>query len=221
MEYNKTKRGLELGAVITALVYCAFDLVAAIIGLGEEIETIIYLKNHYGIEYFDVHFAPTITYYFVGFFIGVALVVAEVIFAYKLLKTPKYIKSDFINVNDNFIKQIEQGKSGFEDKKGIRITFLVLSCILAFFGLIGNIGSSSLAIGIIVFLIFITVIVLESIAMGMKDTKVEIQAKKEIAVTSNLSIGQKIAELKHLKELGVIDEEQYKNAVEKNIKEII
>lgn len=171
MEYNKTKRGLELGAVITALIYCAIDLVAAIVGLGEEIETIVYLKNHYGIEYFDVHFAPTITYYFIGFFIGLALVVAEVVFAYKLLKTPKYIKSNFIN-------QIEQGKSGFEDKKSIRITFLILSCILAFFSLIGNIGSSSLAIGIIVFLIFATVIVLESIAMSMKDVKAESQVKK-------------------------------------------
>ncbi len=78
-------------------------------------------------------------------------------------------------------------------------------------------SSSTKVIGL---LIFATIIVLESIAMSMKDFRQDNETAKELAV-SNSTIEAKIAELKHLKELGVIDEEQYKNAVEKNIKDLM
>ncbi len=210
MEYNKTKRGLEVAAAITALVYCIIDLILESIALIKIFHYIEELKNRYGSDY-HTYVGITITGYIIGMIIGIALVAIELWFACKLIEQSNSIRADFINCLEI---------PGY-NKKRIRIAFIVFSSILAFILLIGQIQSSSTAGGIIPFLIFATVIVLESVSMGMKDVKVENQARKEVAVTTNLSIEQKIAELKHLKELGVIDEEQYKNAVEKNIKEIL
>ncbi len=201
MEYNKTKRGLELGASLTALIYCAIDLVLEIVAFFQLLEVIAELKSIYGEAYSDMDgvFAKLI----IVMIIGVALVVIELLLACKLLKTPK------------------QTENGFENKKGVRITFIVFSSILTFFFFIGILaGITEESAAILGLLIFTTVIVLESVAMSMKDVK-ERSDKKEVAITTNLGVEQKIAELKHLKELGVIDEEQYKNVVEKNIKEIL
>ena len=72
------------------------------------------------------------------------------------------------------------------------------------------------------FIIFLIVIVLESIALSMSDYSCKENVYKENAfINYGSSLESKIAQLKHLKELGVIDEEQYKNAVEKNIKELL
>lgn len=210
MEYNKTKRGLEVGAAITALVYCIIDLILGFTALIKIFYYIEELKNRYGSDY-HTYVGITITGYIIGMIIGIALVAIELWFACKLIEQSNSIRANFINCLEI---------PGY-NKKRIRIAFIVFSSILAFILLIGQIQSSSTAGGIITFLIFATVIVLESVSMGMKDVKVENQARKEVAVTTNLSIEQKIAELKHLKELGVIDEEQYKNAVEKNIKELL
>ena len=203
MKYNKTKRGLELGAALTALVYCAIDLIFEIIAFVDIVKVIDYFRSFYGDDY-KKYMNEATTALLMGTIIGITLVIIELVFACKLLKKP------------------EQTENGFKNMKKIRITFLIFSSILAAVFLCGiSTGFSEVGIGILAFLIFATVIVLESIAMSMKDVKVEGQAKKEVIVTTNLSIEQKIAELKHLKELGVIDEEQYKNAVEKNIKEIM
>ena len=210
MEYNKTKRGLELGAAWTALIYCAIDFILEIIVLSETFDYIEQLKSYYGNDYYT-YFSSTITGYMIGVIIGLVLIIMEVFFACKLIEESNTIRADFIN--------------GLEipgyNKKDVRKKFIVISSILAFILLIGQIQSSAITGGVIAFLVFATVIVLESIAMGMKDVIVENQVKHNDAITTNLCIEQKIAELKHLKELGVIDEEQYKNAVEKIIKAIM
>lgn len=201
MEYNKTKRGLELGAVLTALIYCAIDLVIEIVSFIKIIGELNSLRENYPNYYSEV--IGTMTGYMIGFFIGVALVVVEVIFAIKLIKKPEYTEN------------------GFKSRKGVRITFIVISSILTLIIFIAVAKGSVAGSAIVGILSFIAVIVLESIAMSMKDVKDFNPINQEIAVSANIAIGQKIAELKHLKELGVIDEEQYKNAVEKNIKDIM
>ena len=210
MEYNKTKRGLELGAAWTALIFCIIDLLFGTTVLIKNFHYIEELKSLYGSDYY-INVGISATGYMIGMIIGIALFVIELWFACKLIEESNSIRADFINCLEI---------PGY-NRKRIRVAFIVFSSILAFILLIGQIQSSSTAGGIIAFLIFATVIVLESIAMGMKDVIVEKQVKHNDAITTNLSIEQKIAELKHLKELGVIDEEQYKNAVEKIIKAIM
>ena len=211
MELNKTKRGLELGAVITALVYCIIDLTFEIIAFADLIDSIDYLKTM-DAGYYYSYVQSTIIAYTIGFFIGVVLVIIELIFACMLLKKP-------INNSNNFINKESYLQNQLKKRKRIRICFIVFSSILAFFMLI-NCFQTFKGSSIIGLLIFATIIVLESIAMSMKDFRQDNEIAKELAV-SNSTIESKIAELKHLKELGVIDEEQYKNAVEKNIKDIM
>lgn len=201
MEYNKTKRGLELGAVLTALIYCAIDLVIEIVSLVKIFSQLNWLKENYP-KYYAENIGALMGE-MIGFFIGVALVVVEVIFAIKLIKKPKYTEN------------------GFKSKKNLKITFIVISSILTLILFIGVAMGSISWFGIVGILSMATVIVLESFTMSMKDVKDFSSINQENGVSANFTIGQKIAELKHLKELGVIDEEQYKNAVEKNIKEII
>ena len=201
MEYNKTKRGLELGAVLTALIYCAIDLVIEIVSLVKIFSQLNWLKENY-----PKYYAETIGAMMgemILFFIGVALVVVEVILAIKLIKKPEYTEN------------------GFKSKKNLKITFIVISSILTLILFIGVAMGSISWFGIVGILSMATVIVLESFTLSMKDVKDFSSINQENGVSANFDIGQKIAELKHLKELGVIDEEQYKNAVEKNIKEII
>lgn len=209
MELNKTKRGLELGAVITALVYCIIALILEIVAFADLIGMISYLRE----EYSDYSYMQsTLTGYVIGFIIGVGLVIVEIIFACMLLKKP-------INNSNNFINKESYLQNQLKKRKRIRICFIVFSSILAFFMLI-NCFQTFKGSSIIGLLIFATIIVLESIAMSMKDFRQDNEIAKELAV-SNSTIESKIAELKHLKELGVIDEEQYKNAVEKNIKDLM
>lgn len=216
MKLNKTKRGLELGAAITALVYCIFDLILEVVAFETLIDTISFLKKEY-VDYYYSYMQSTVIAYIIGFFIGVALVIVELIFACKLLKKPIDMSNNFINIEVRFENELKK-------RKRTRICFIVFSSILAFVMLINcfqsSEGSSSTTTKIVGLLIFVTVIVLESIAMANKEIHQDVEIAKELAV-SNSTIEEKIAELKHLKELGVIDEEQYKNAVEKNIRDII
>jgi len=180
------------------------------------IDTISFLKKEY-VDYYNSYMQSTVIAYIIGFFIGVALVIVELIFACKLLKKPIDTSNNFINIEDRFENELKK-------RKKTRICFIVFSSILAFVMLINcfqsSQGSSSTTTKIVGLLIFVTVIVLESIAMANKEIHQDVEIAKELAV-SNSTIEEKIAELKHLKELGVIDEEQYKNAVEKNIRDIV
>ena len=213
MKFNKTKRGLELGAVITALVYCIIDLVVEIFNFVNLISTINYFKAIVPTEYYS-EMQSTFISSIIGIILAIALVVVEIIFACKLLKNPASKANDFIDKEIYLQDELKK-------RKRIRICFIVFSSILAFILLISLfIGEAYTVISEFGFLCFATVIVLESIAMSMKEFKEEIGTNKMVAPV-NSGIEEKIAELKRLKELGVIDEEQYKNAVEKNIKDIM
>lgn len=204
MEYNKTKRGLELGAVLTALIYCAIDLIVVFVGLINFVDEINAIKEAYGTAYYETYVSELVTEFVIAFIIAVALLIIELVLACKLLKKPEF------------------DGEGFKSRKKLRVTFLVISCVLAFFLLISGRRSYT----ILALLIFAPVIVLESVAMSKKDIKEQLpnslyQVKSEVAPTTDLKIEQKLAELKHLKELGVINEEQYEEAVQKNIKQIM
>lgn len=216
MKFNKTKRGLELGAVITALVYCIIDLVVEILNFVNLISTINYLQTIAPDDYY-FYMQSTFISNIIGIILGIALVVGEIIFACKLLKNP-------INSFNNFTYNEINFQNELKKRKRVRISFIVFSSILAFIMLINCFQTSEIANSsstkVIGLLIFATIIVLESIAMSMKDFHQDNETAKELAV-SNSTIEAKIVELKHLRELGVIDEEQYKNAVEKNIKDLM
>ena len=213
MKFNKTKRGLELGAVITALVYCIIDLVVEIFNFVNLISMINYLKTIAPGDYYS-YMQSTYISNIIGIILGIALVVVEIIFACKLLKNPANKTNDFIDKEIYLQDELKK-------RNRIRICFIVFSSILAFILFISSfITVANMGISMFGFLCFATVIVLESIAMSMKEFKEEIGTNKMVAPV-NLGIEEKIAELKHLRELGVIDEEQYKNAVEKNIKDIM
>ena len=198
MEYNKTKRGLEVAAVITALVYCIIELVIDSIGFFQVIAEINNLSQEVNIKY-GLLTTQSVISYMITFFTTIAIVVVEIVFICKLLKKP------------------ELTESGFKNRKGLRMSFLIFSSLIALYILIGIFIAHSGKIGEFGFLCFATAVILESIAIPMKDVKDDGKLNKKVEGT----LDSKIAELKHLKELGVIDEEQYKNAVEKNIKEIL
>ncbi len=189
MEYNRTKRGVELGAAITAFAYCILDLILEVLTLSRMI-----MWGGYG----DANF-------WIFFFLGVGLVVVELIFSIKLILKPVFINNTFKNKNSS------------------RIGLIVISSILAVLMIIlgAGLGVSNIT-SMLGFIIFLIVIVLESIALSMSDYSCKENVYKENAfINYGSSLESKIAQLKHLKELGVIDEEQYKNAVEKNIKELL
>ena len=143
------------------------------------------------------------TAYLVGFIIGVGLIVAELILAIKILDIQK-IEYKFL-----------------QEGKGIRIAFIVITSVLVFFLLISAINGTGSFISVLALLIFIAVDVLESTALGMKDTSVNNQDYSMAATRVEPTIDNKIGELKHLLELGAISQEQYESAVEKIIKSII
>lgn len=189
MEYNRTKRGVELGAAITAFIYCILDLILEIITLSRVII--------YGV-YADAN-------YWVGFFLGVGLVVAELIFAIKLILKPVFINN------------------GFKNKNSSRIGLIVISSVLAIMMIISGAGFGIAKItSMLGFIIFLIVIVLESIALSMSEYSCKENVYKENAfINYGSSIESKIAQLKQLLDLGVITQEQYENAVNKVVKQII
>ena len=151
--------------------------------------------------------------------IGLGLVVAEGIIAIMLIRKPKLIE---INV-DGVVT------TSFENRKKLRVTFVVLASISAFFVLISIFIGSPLSILILV--LFATIISLESVVLSLKnEAQITNQPSENStnATTSatssptnpakSMSIEEKIAELKHLLELGVITQEQYEVAIERIIK---
>ena len=110
------------------------------------------------------------------------------------------------------------------NKKGIRIAFLVVTSIMLLFLLISIISIFSVLSLLFIFcLIAIITLVSISIAQGENNGDAVKTKIKETAYKTkqNPTIEDKIAELKHLLELGVINEEQYETAVNKAVKEIM
>lgn len=203
MKPNGLKKGLELAAVITALVFSAIDLVLEIIGVIQVIQYIEYIES----------MAATI---YISLIIAIGLVTTELILSIKLLAGYSAAKAN-------------------KSKKGLRIAFLVISSILFFFLTISAISGEANGIAIVGIFVFLTVIVLESIVLALKDQVAIMPVQESVAAntptteaaptmatpTENLTLEQKIMELKHLYELGALTQEQYESAVERIIKQVM
>ena len=196
MEQNRVKKGLELSAAITALVYCAIDLII-------EVVDIIRIAQYIG----QLLTAEII----IGLVIGIGLVITELILAILVLR---------MNLSTDETTH----------KKGLRIAFIVISGILVFFLLVSIIAESTSSLPIVALIVFIAVTALEAVAIALKDQvpvkATEPQAQQSVAATAtetpkDLSLEEKIKELKHLLELGVITQEQYEAAVDKAVKQIM
>ena len=134
----------------------------------------------------------------VGFIIGICLVVAEFVLSIKLLATKANSKA-----------------------KGARIAFIVITGIITVFFLIYLCVVPSGYMSIIGMIIFITVLVLElsSMSMSMEDKKNNFQRKN--LATDEYSVEDKIKELKHLLDLGVITQEVFESAVDRIVRNLI
>lgn len=173
----------------------AFELTAAIIALVLcAIDLIVGINTIISLVKYYNYYSPE---YIIGFILGFALVVAELILTILIL----------INISSN-------------NKKGIRVAFIVISSVLSFFLLVSvSTGDTS---SIYFMILFVLVIIFESISLGMKETTTESQAQQKDSTSKTASsIDEKVIELKHLLELGVISQEQYEAAIEKTIKSII
>lgn len=142
--------------------------------------------------------------YIIGLLIGIGLVITELILSIALIMA---IASNSI-------------------KKRLRISFITITSIMTFFLLIPLCTNKS-GMSVIAFLVFICIIILESLVLGIKGVKTTNQVKQEVAsadeITSKeaISIESKVKELKHLLDLGVITKEQYEAAIDKAVKQII
>lgn len=172
MEYNRTKKGLELSAAIIALVYCGLDLINELVNI---------------ISFFNYALSVSYNYtgYIIGLIIGLALVVTELILSIKIITTCSLEK--------------------YNEK--IRIAFIIISSILVLFLLISLVTYMINTYGILAIFIFIASIVLESVALSIKNTKNNTATTQPTEPT----IEDNINELKHLLELGVITQEQYES----------
>lgn len=196
MEYNNVKRRLELGAAIIAFVYSAIALFILLLD---------FVKTSGIFEYLDLY---QIAGYVLAYVIFIGLFIVEILLAIQLFITPIWIRLDYIT-----------GEGHFEGKRKQRIGFIAVSSVFLLLFLISSVFNN---VAILEIIIFLTVIMLESIAFRMKDEKVNaIRNKRFNKYNSNISIETKIAELKHLLDLGVITQEQFENAVNKAVKQIL
>lgn len=215
METNKTKRTLEIITTLVAIVYCGIDLLINFIGLID----IIKLANSY---YYDIEASIII-----GIIIGLALVIAELVVAIMLLRN------------------ILSAYNSEETTNKLRSGFTVLSFVVLLFLLLGLIMGNTSVLGIIGFILFIGVVIIECLVYTMKDSynntpavvnntknvynqynranelrnKVNNTATKES--NSEQSFESKVSELRHLLSLRVITEEQFENAVNELTRDII
>ena len=164
--------------------------------------------------------------YIIGFIIGVALVIATLVVSIQLLRK---------------VYSVYDEK---EAVKKLRIAFIVLSFVMIIIFLIGLIIGSYSVLSIIGLILFIGVVIMESLVLSMKEPKTTeefkasgvtnpynkfyqtTQASKVVnSSEQNLeqkqSFESKVNELKHLLSLKVITKEQFDNAVQELAKEVI
>ena len=202
MEFNKTKRGLEKGAAIFSVVMFSIQIVSylvlAIVGL-------YFLTNQVIIGYqFDGYFSdyyydPVYGYdYATGtlcLLLGIVLLtfsIVGLVFSAKLIKSPL------------------QEDGSVKNRTGLRVTLLVFSILT------GNWITAGLLIAVLCLKDF-------------KQTAVQaVNTNPAVTTTSvnqtqpqSTSIDAKVAKLKEFKELGIIDDETYKKAIEKIIKDLL
>lgn len=109
-----------------------------------------------------------------------------------------------------------------KNKKGLRIAFIVFTSILIIFLFISLFSETISAFTVLGLLLFIAVLVLETVSMKMKDEIPDPAKEEPVATTTETAtIEEKVKELKHLLDLGVISQEQYESAVNKAVQKIM
>ena len=200
MVFNKTKRGLEKGAAILAVVTYSIQILiflfVLIVGIKAFSTQVVVdqqlVWNGYSYQEVNTYgYRPDIACVLVIFgAIFLTYSILGLIFGAKLIKSPLQKNGTVVNTNK------------------FRITLLVFSVLS------GNLITAGL---------MIAVLCLKDVVAPK--TKPELQQIAQPTVQQQAqptsTIEAKIAKLKEYKELGIIDEETYKKAVAKLIKEIM
>ena len=189
MEYNKTKRGLEKAAGIVGTVVSSLMLFTYII-------LFIYFLTQSGVQAshttydgytYEEFFNPEIGPYVAQY--CTSLIFLIIICMISLIFSSKVIKSPV------------QADGSVQSRTGKRV------CMLIFNLLSGQIVSCGL---------IIAVLCLRDFPKPKPQPQAIYQPQPQVQPVKS-TIDSKLIELKHMKELGIIDEEVYKNAVQKII----
>ncbi len=194
--YNKTKRGLNLTAAILSIIVGSLEFIGGLVS----IITVIGLA-----ALMESGGAPVWWTAIIGAVLDIALGVAFVVLGALGCKKPV----------------LENG--AYKSTKKLDIAMIVLSVILFVFAIVSfALGTASVFL-IISFILVMVIVGLKIAALCLKDldgaTSAVVKTEEPAASPKPLTIEGKINELKHLKELGVINDEQYNAAVEKVIKD--
>lgn len=192
MVFNKTKRGLEKGAAIFSVVMYSIQI---LIYFVLTIEGIIIFSNPYGYYYGNIYYSYG-TIQTIGMtyaLIGIILLAFCIV---GLILSAKLIKTPL--QPDGIVKK----------RNGLRITLLVFSILS------GNFITAGL---------LIAVLCLKDVKPAQEDAQpsVAVAGNNIAPAQANTSIDAKLAKLKEFKELGIIDDEAYKKAIAKIIKDAL
>lgn len=199
MEYNKTKRGLEKAAGILTIVVSAIEIVALILYFMAILHVTVivdYNVDSWG-RYTTPIYGSAINYGSFMLLFPIAFSVITLILGAKLIKSPV------------------QADGTIKNRNGIRITALVFAIL----------NGQWVTTGLLIAVLCLKDFKAPSQQIGefagnvAGSTKNTYAAKVSATQNQNSiqSIDSKISELKHLKELGVIDDEAYNKAIDKII----
>ncbi len=207
MVYNKTKRGLEKAAGIVGVVLSSIVLIVLLVYTGILINAIRLISAY---EYYEYD-------YLIGYTKGQLISYLFIYIAFMII----YISN--IILCANVIKSPVQSDGTIRPTKDLRICTLVF-CIIS--GL-------WVPAGIMIAVLCLKDVQEVSQIIPQIQPTVQIDPAKQMQTvqvapaqqlptqTNEPSIESKIAELKHLKDLGVIDEDVYKKAIEKMINDLV
>ncbi len=185
---NSTKRNVDLTSAILGIIIGSLEAIGALVVL---ISSAVLCSGY--------DFTSLGAILFMVALLDIAFCLSFILIGAKLCKKPKVIDGVVVS------------------RKGLDVALLVLSAVYILFSIIcfavGNAG----AIVVINLILSLVTLALKIVSLNLKETKVPQEKNENIIESNKDSIDAKIAELKHLKELGVITDEQYNIAVEKII----
>ncbi len=189
--YNKTKRGLNLTSSILSIIVGGLELIGGLVSIIAVAGLLGELLAYP--EYVGIAIATI-----VGCVLDLGLGVAFIILGALGCKTP--IAVDGV----------------YKSTKKVDISTIVFSAIMFVFAIVCFAMGTASVFLIISFILVMVMLGLKIGALCIKDVV------KDAGVTTDgksLAVEEKIKELKHLRELGAITDEQYNAAVEKAIKD--
>ena len=204
--YNKVKRALELTAAIVGIVAGVTALISGIVGIATS-----YVNNWYA--YTEVYYIPGIICGVVNAIIGIVIIILSAL----CIKRPKMIYDEAL------------GREVYAKRKGVNITLVIFLGVLL---ITGGLACVTMSIATIIassatLFFVVSTLGVKIPAMCLRPIMVE---KKEKTCANNKenvnmnkkenSVESKIEELKHLKSLYVINDEQYEYAITCIIKEM-